>query len=110
RTDTSGAFGNPVADPDSDTTQARIQSLTAAHTHILRSDLVNELRVTYLRRSFLDRRPGLGTDLAAAIGLTGVSREAFPAFTIPGYASLGNSAVARFQTPILDRQVLESLT
>lgn len=109
-THTSGSFGNPVADPDSDITNARIQSLTAAHTHIFRPDLVNELRVTYLRRTFIDQRPGLGQNLAATIGLTGVSAQAFPTFTIPGYASLGNSAVSRFQTPIVDRQVLESLS
>ncbi|PYR66825.1 MAG: hypothetical protein DMF88_14910 [Acidobacteria bacterium] len=54
--------------------------------------LVNELRLTYLRRKFIEHRPG-----------------AFPAFTIPGYASLSSTNVARLQTPILDRQVLESV-
>ena len=109
-TDTTGAFGNPLADPNSDLTHARIQSLTAAYTHILSARLVNELRVTYLRRSFVDQRPDLGSNPAAAIGLSGVSGQAFPVFTIPGYASLGSAAVARVQTPILDRQVLDSLS
>ncbi len=109
-TDISGSYANPVADPLSDTTDVRVQSLTAAHTHIFNSSIVNELRVTYLRRKFIDRHPGLGDDLAAAIGLTGVSDQAFPVFTIPGYASLGSAAVARFQTPILDTQVLDAVT
>ena len=39
----------------------RVQSLTGAHTHIFSADVVNELRVTYLRRKFIDQRPGLGT-------------------------------------------------
>ena len=40
-----------------------------------------------------------------------MSNAAFPAFTIPGYATLGNpAAVARFQTPILDRQILNALS
>ena len=52
-----------------------------------------------------------------------VSGAAFPAFTIPGYgiastqtlgnstAALGNAtAVARIQTPILDRQILDSVS
>ena len=40
-----------------------------------------------------------------------MSDAAFPAFTIPGYATLGNaSAVYRFQTPILDRQILDSIS
>ena len=64
-----------------------------------------------MRRKFLDTRPGFGDDLAAKIGLTGVSDAAFPAFTIPGYATLGNpAAVSRAQTPILDRQVLDALS
>ena len=57
------------------------------------------------------RGPGYKQNLAAAVGLTGVSDAAFPAFTIPGYATLGNpAAVFRFQTPILDRQFLDSLS
>ena len=104
----------------------RVQSLTGAHTHVFSSNLVNELRVTYLRRKFVDERPGLGSNLAAAIGLTGVSDQAFPAFNIPGYGSsvttsgnasgqvgtsaLGSANVSRFQTPILDTQVLDAVS
>jgi Carboxypeptidase regulatory-like domain len=110
-TDNSGTYGIPAADPNGDLTDVRIQSMLGAHTHIFRPNLTNELRVTYLRRKFLDTRPGYGDNLAGAIGLTGVSDAAFPAFTIPGYATLGNpSAVYRFQTPILDRQILDSLS
>jgi hypothetical protein len=109
-TNATGSYGNPAADPLADSTDVRVQSLTGAHTHIFTPTVVNELRVTYLRRKFIDQRPGLGTNLAATIGLRGVTAQAFPAFTIPGYASLSSATVARFQTPILDRQVLESLS
>jgi carboxypeptidase family protein len=109
-TKVTGSYGNPVADPLADSTDVRVQSLTGAHTHIFTPTLVNELRVTYLRRKFIDQRPGLGTNLAATIGLRGVTAQAFPAFTIPGYASLSSATVSRFQTPILDRQLLESLS
>jgi Carboxypeptidase regulatory-like domain/TonB dependent receptor len=110
-TNNSGTYGIPASDPAGDITDVRVQSLLGAHTHIFRPNLVNELRVTYLRRKFLDTRPGYAENLAGAIGLKGVSDAAFPAFTIPGYATLGNStAVYRFQTPILDRQILDSLS
>jgi hypothetical protein len=73
--------------------------------------VVNEVRYTYLRRKFIDKRPGYKENLAATIGLTGVSDAAFPAFTIPGYATLGNpTAVFRFQTPIIDQQILDSIS
>jgi hypothetical protein len=93
-----------------DITDVRVQSLTGAHTHIFTSNLVAETRLTYLRRKFIDMRPGLGTGLAAAIGLGNVSDQGFPAFAIAGYSGLSNSSVSRIQTPILDTQVLHSLS
>jgi len=109
-TKVTGSYGNPVADPLGDFTDVRVQSLTGAHTHVFSPSVVNELRLIYLRRKFIDQRPGLGTDLAWAIGLRGVTSQAFPAFAIPGYASLSSATVARFQSPILDRQVLDSVS
>jgi len=109
-TNVTGSYGNAAADPLADSTDVRVQSLTTAHTHIFTPTLVNELRATYLRRKFINRRPGLGSNLAGTIGLRGVTAQAFPAFDIPGYAALSSAAVSRFQTPILDRQLLESLS
>ena len=109
-TNVTGSYSDPVADPLAVSTDVRVQSLTGAHTHIFTPTLVNELRVTYLRRKFTDQRPGLGTNLAGAIGLGGVTAQAFPAFNIPGYAALSSATVSRRQTPILDRQLLESVS
>lgn len=126
-TGVSGSYGNPVADPLSDATDVRVQNITAGYTHVFSSSLVNEARVTYLRRKFIDRHPGLGENYASRIGFTGVSDQAFPVFNIPGYgpsqsatasaattnfgtASLSSPTVSRFQTPINDTQFLESLT
>src|SRR5439155_7116917 len=44
------------------------------------------------------------------IGLRGVTDQAFPAFTIPGYAPLSSATVSRFQTPIVDTQLLDSVS
>ena len=122
----SGSYPDPIADPLAGSTSVRVQNLMGAYTHVFGADLVNELRLTYLRRKFVDQRPGLGTNPAAAIGLRGVSEQAFPAFNIPGYGSLtstsGNASgqvatsalstanVARIQTPILDVQVLDAVS
>jgi len=119
----SGTYGIPASDPNGDLTDVRVQSLLVAETHIFSPTLANDVRFTYLRRKFIDTRPGADGNLAAAIGLAGVSSAAFPAFTIPGYgiantqtignsnAALGNAtAVARIQTPILDRQILDSVS
>lgn len=127
-TNNSGTYGIPVADPLADITDVRVQSMLGSYTHIFSPSVANDFRYTYLRRKFIDSRPGFGENLAAKIGLTGVSDAAFPAFTIPGYgvpagfvagnvtipntgAALGNpNAVSRLQTPIVDQQFLEALS
>jgi hypothetical protein len=127
-TNNSGAYGIPTADPLADITDVRIQSMLASYTHIFTPAVTSDFRYTYLRRKFLDTRPGFDANLAQQIGLTGVSNAAFPAFTISGYgvpagivlgnvtipsagAALGNpSAVYRFQTPIVDQQLQESIS
>lgn len=127
-TNNSGTYGIPASDPLADITDVRVQSFLLAHTHTFGPTLANDLRYTYLRRKFLDSRPGFGDNLAGAIGLNGVSDAAFPAFTIPGYgipagitsgniavpttgATFGNpTAVTRTQTPIIDQQIQDSLS
>jgi hypothetical protein len=127
-TDNSGTYGITAADPVADITDVRIQSLLGSYTHIFRPNLTNDFRYTYLRRKFIDTRPGHGDNFAQKIGLAGVSDAAFPAFTIPGYgvpagfvagnvtipttgAALGNpTAVYRFQTPIVDQQYVEAVS
>jgi len=125
-TNNSGASTNAAADPLADITDVRVQSMLGAYTHIFSPTKTNEFRYTYLRRKFLDTRPGYGDNFASKIGLTGVSDAAFPAFSIPGYgvppgtvlgnvtvpstgSALGNpTMVYRFQTPIVDQQFLEA--
>lgn len=127
-TNNSGTYGVPVADPLADITDVRVQSMLGSYTHIFSPTMTNDFRYSYLRRKFIDSRPGQGDNLAAAIGLTGVSDAAFPSFTIPGYgvpagfvagnvtipntgAALGNpTAVSRLQTPIIDQQFLDAFS
>ncbi len=127
-TNNSGTYGIPAADPLADITDVRVQTILGAYTHIFSPTVTNDFRYTYLRRKFLDSRPGYGEDYATKIGLTGVTNAAFPAFTIPGYgvpagfiagnvtipntgAALGNpTMVYRFQTPIVDQQFLDAVS
>jgi hypothetical protein len=127
-TNNSGTYGIPAADPLADITGVRVQTILGSYSHLFSPSVTNDFRYSYLRRKFIDSRPGFGDNLAAKIGLTGVSDAAFPAFTIPGYgvpagyvagnvtvpntgASLGNpTMVYRLQTPIVDQQFLEALS
>jgi hypothetical protein len=108
--DNQGSFPHPEAAPDANWNDARIQSILISHTHVFRPDLVNELKGTFLQRKFIDDRFGAGQNLASAIGFTGVSAAAFPNFNLPGYAVLSSSSMSRYQTPIRDTQILDSLS
>ena len=127
-TNSPGTYGIPVADPLSDSTDIRVQSILGAYTHIFSPTLTNQFSYSQMRRKFIEDRSVFGQNAPAKIGLTGVSGAAFPAFTIPGYgvpagtvagnitipstgAALGNpTTIARFQTPIVDQQFLETLS
>ncbi|HEU0121645.1 MAG TPA: carboxypeptidase regulatory-like domain-containing protein [Bryobacteraceae bacterium] len=104
-----GTFARPEADPNANFTDIRVQSALVSYTRIFRPTLVNDLKVTFFQRKFIDKRYGWDTDLASAIGLKGVSKTAFPNFNIPGYVAL-SAAPGRIQTPIRDTQILESLS
>jgi len=104
-----GTFGRPEADPSANFTDIRVQSALVGYTAVLRPTLVNDLKVTFFQRKFIDKRFGWDEDLAGAIGLRGVSKTAFPNFAIPGYVALG-APPGRVQTPIRDTQFLESLS
>lgn len=107
--DNRGSFPNPEVAPDANTNDVRIQSVLAGHTHTFSPSLINELKVSFFQRKFLDARYGYGKGLAASLGLTGVSDVAFPNVTVPGYATLAGQ-VGRIQTPIRDTQILESVS
>jgi hypothetical protein len=107
--DNKGSFPNPVAAPDSNTNDARIQSILGSHTHTFGPTLLNEVKVSFLQRKFIDARYGYDSDVAGELGLRGVSRAAFPWFTVPGYAALGGN-VSRIQTPIRDTQVQDAIS
>ena len=104
-----GSFTQPEATPDANRNDVRIQSLLAGHTHTFSPGLINEFRLSFFQRKFIDDRYGAEDAFASKFGLRGVSDAAFPNFLLPGYASLSNM-VGRFQTPIRDTQYLEAVS
>src|SRR4029077_20135511 len=96
-------------------TDGRVQSVMGSYVHVFSPTVTNNFSVSYDQRKYVQRRIGSGQGLAQQIGLANVSNAAFPTIDINGYAPLGapgttNAAVARIQTPIVDTQVLESIS
>ena len=83
-----GSFGTPVSDPNANTNDVRVQSLLGSYTRIIRPTLVNDLKVSFFQRKFIDQRYGADEDFAGKIGLRGVGKAAFPNIAIPGYVAL----------------------
>ncbi|MBI2687796.1 MAG: carboxypeptidase regulatory-like domain-containing protein [Acidobacteria bacterium] len=104
-----GTYTRPEADPNANFTDVRVQSILASYTRIFRPTLVNDLKVTFFQRKFIDQRYGWDEDHAGQIGLRGVSKTAFPNFNIPGYSAL-SATPGRIQTPIRDTQILDALS
>ncbi|HUQ95127.1 MAG TPA: carboxypeptidase regulatory-like domain-containing protein [Bryobacteraceae bacterium] len=104
-----GSFGIPESDPNANFTGVRVQSLLGSQTHIFSPSLVNDIKVTFFQRRFIDKRFGWEEDLAGTLGLSGVSKTAFPNFAIPGYVAL-SAPPGRVQTPIRDTQILDALS
>ncbi len=110
-----GAYGIPVADPNSNQTTGRIQSILGTETHTFTPSLLNQFQATFLTRSFIQSRFGAGENFAGKLGLTGVSKAAFPTFNLTGYSGLGspgisNNSISRVQTPIHDTQIQDSMS
>jgi hypothetical protein len=102
-------FPNPAADP-------RTFSNTTHHYgygswfHILGSNKVNGLSVTYAYRTLHTLSFGLGGDYPSVLGLRGVPENAFPRFAPSGFSALGSAQQERRQYPIKTVTILDNFS
>jgi hypothetical protein len=71
----------------------------ASWTRTINATLVNDLRFTYIRRSFHSISAGLGGDYSSKLGLKGVPDNAFAQFVPARFSNLGINAQERQQYP-----------
>src|SRR5262245_60481664 len=109
QSETPSIFSRPEADPNALVVQGRTQSILGSWTHTFGARTINEFRYGYVRRKNVQLQPQLGNDLAAQLGLNGVSDQAFPIISVVGFATLGRDPFRR-QTPIEDTQVQNAVT
>jgi hypothetical protein len=105
----SSVYANAAADSrtGSDNSQHYVYG---SWTRTLSASMVNDLRFTYIRRSFHSISGGLGGDYPSKLGLKGVPETAFPQFVSAGFSSLGTNAQERQQFPIEQHQVVDNIT
>lgn len=56
----------------------RVQNILGGHAHIFSPSLVNDLKVSFLQRRFVNRRYGADSDLAGKLGLNGRQQRGLP--------------------------------
>ncbi len=82
----------------------------AGYTRLIRPTVLNELRYTYSDRINHEQSFGLGGGWPAKLGLRGVPDDAFPTFTVAGFATLGAGTHERRQFPIRQHQLVDNLS
>jgi hypothetical protein len=103
------AYTNPAADPTS-YNLAHQQYIYSFWTHVFGPTLVNDARFNYGNRIAHALTLGVGSRAVEALGLTGVSDNAFPSFAAAGYSSLGSTGQERRQYPIQNFQYVDNLS
>ena len=100
----------PEAAADTVTDALRHQNyFYIGYTRTFGAALINEVRYTYSDRINHTVSPGLGGGWPTTLGLTGVSDEAYPRFTIAGVAAQGAANHERRQFPIRQHQFVDTV-
>jgi len=110
-TDTADIF--PVRGTDSfgALSQVYYYSEAGTWTHTFSPAIINELRLAFTQRQGLSISHGVNSEAATQLALPGVNPAFFPAVTVAGFASLGNtSQQERLQTPIYSNGYTDNLS
>ena len=106
----SGPYGPGDAGDPTGYTNARQQYVYADEIHILNAATVNDLRFTYGYRLVPALTNGVGSNAVPAIGLPGVSDNAFPHLAPAGFSPLGSTSQERDQFPIQNLQFVDNFS
>jgi hypothetical protein len=112
---TNGITGNNSVYPvkAADPYQPNISNDNVGYAQWLRTispSLVNDLRFTFETRVYHQFSDGVGGNWPAALGVTGVSPNAFPNFAPAGYSALGSTGQERRQYPINQYQLVDDIS
>lgn len=102
-------YADPAADPRT-SADNRQQYVYGNWTRTVNPTLVNDLRFTYVRRSFHSLTNGLGGGYPEKLGLKGVPNDAFPQIVPAGFSALGSNAQERQQYPIEQQQFVDNVS
>ncbi len=109
KTDNKSVYPNKAADPY----QYNVSNDNIGYgqwLHTFSPSVVNDLRFTYETRVYHQLADGVGGDWPAALGITGVSANAFPNFAPAGYSALGSTGQERRQYPISQYQLVDDIS
>ena len=106
-----GPYGpGDAADPTSTINPARQQYVYVDEIHVFDPATINDFRFNYGYRVAHAATNGVGSKSVEALGLTGVSDNAFPHLAPAGFAAIGSASQERRQFPIVNLQFVDNLS
>jgi len=110
-TNTQAVFPVAALDPTANLAHNYYYDTLIDEVHTFSPTFLNEFRFGYQRRQALSIAPGAGSNLNAALGITGVDQSFGPTINVAGYSALGNTnQQQRLQTPIVSTQYVDQMT
>lgn len=96
---TSSVFPTPGVDPLGGLVHDYNYNASVTWFHNFSSDKINEVRVTYTRRQYLQYEGGVNTTLDSQIGLQTFNQSFFPTVNMAGLEGFGQASQEDTQTP-----------
>ncbi len=103
-------FPTPGVDQFNNSTRNGYYSTSGAYFHNFKPALIDEFRVSWVRRTYLAYAGPADPALVKSLGLQGVNNEFFPRVTISGLATFGRGTHKRIQQPVQDLHFQEHLS
>ncbi|MCI0352961.1 MAG: TonB-dependent receptor [Acidobacteriales bacterium] len=111
RNDRGPVFPIPGVDSFNQIVVTTYQNLSGTWFHNFNPTLLNEFRVTWVRRTAPQWHGGLDSGMVDQIGLTGTDPELFPRVNVEGLTPLGNpNRQFRSQSPIRSNDFIDHMT
>lgn len=107
---TASVFPTPGVDPLGGLVHDYNYNASATWFHNFSANKINELRITYTRRQYLQYEGGVNTRLDSQIGLNTFNPSFFPTLNIAGLEGFGQGSQEDTQTPAVSNSYSDSFS
>lgn len=107
---TASVFPTPGTDPFGGLVHDYNYNASGTWFHNFSANKINELRITYTRRQYLQYEGGVNTTLDSQIGLNTFNTNFFPTVNVAGLEGFGQGSQEDTQTPAVSNSYLDNFS